>query len=373
MRQTRCVSLTGMPFLLLVAALALIFTVAAIGDLPRLKLPRIFRRLVLVLGAEVFTVLLALVSLNNWGEFYGSWNDLFGGGSGEVSTITAQGASHVEGVPSTLALTSWSSKSELKTRGGVFAMTLHGSKSKLSSDALVFLPAKYFQSPNEKFPVVETIAGYPGNVPELVNRLGYPAALNKAIADGSAHPMILVLMRPTLVPPRDTECTDIPNGPKTFTFFSEDVPAILKKTLRVTDNGWGAMGHSTGGYCAAKLAMMAPAQFPVAVSLSGYFTPQEDDTTGSLYGGDEKIRQENDLLWRVKNMKTPNIALLASIGQDEKGAEGIDNNQAFITAVKPPMDAQLKVVADGGHNFATYQKVMPSAFSWLSEHTADAH
>lgn len=41
---------------------------------------------------------------------------------------------------------------------------------------------------------------------------------------------------------------------------------------------------STGGYCAAKLAMTNPYQFPDAVSMAGYYVALRDGTTGSLYG-----------------------------------------------------------------------------------------
>lgn len=363
-------SLTGKPVLFVVALLLVGFTVVAIGDLPGLKAPRLLKRTISVLGAQVCAVLVAALAVNDWGMFYGSWSDLFGGSSDDVVTINADGHHAATGVPQSYALTAWSKKSELGSKGGVFQTTLQGASSHLSTTALVYLPPQYFDAKhaNDRFPVVETVAGYPGDVPQLVKRLGYPAALKKAVDNGTTKPMILVMMKPTLVPPRDTECVDVPHGPQTLTFFSHDVPTLLKSELRVTDSGWGAMGHSTGGYCAAKLAMTNPTQFVTAVSLSGYFATHDDAATGSLFGGDERVAHENDLGWRLAHLPVPHVAILASIGQDERGVEGLEGNRAFISAVRPPMTAQLKVVQGGGHNFQTYTTVLPSAYAWLGAH-----
>lgn len=365
------VSLTGWPFLTLLCVGLVALTVVAIGDVRVPRVPRVLRRVVVIVLAQLVAVLTALVAINNWGQFYGSWADLMGGGEARISTVTAMpGQRAGSGVPDTFVLTDWSSRAELPTRGGVFSTTLQGPTSGLATKALVFLPPQYFQSAhaNDRFPVVETIAGYPGDVPQLVDHLGYPAALDTALEKKTTRPMILVFMKPTLAPPRDTECTDVPGGPRTLTFFSHDVPMLMKRDLRTTEAGWGAMGHSTGGYCAAKLAMTNPSQFSTAVSLSGYFTAHKDAETGDIYGGDRRVRDESDLIWRLKHLPVPDVAILASVGGDEHGPDGIEGNTEFIRSVKAPMTAELKTIADGGHNFRTYQAVLPDAFAWLGRY-----
>ena len=49
------------------------------------------------------------------------------------------------------------------------------------------------------------------------------------------QPMILVMMRPTVAPPRDTECVDVPGGPQTETFFAKDLPDAVSAHYRVGD------------------------------------------------------------------------------------------------------------------------------------------
>lgn len=52
-------------------------------------------------------------------------------------------------------------------------------------------------------------------------------------------------------------------------------------SYRVQERGWGATEDSTGGYCAAKLAILDSDVFTAAVTLSGYFHTLRDSTTGS--------------------------------------------------------------------------------------------
>lgn len=107
-------------------------------------------------------------------------------------------------------------------------------------------------------------------------------------------------------------------------------------------------------------------QFSTAASLSGYFSPHEDEMTGSLFGGQEKLHQENDLTWRIQHLPIPHSAIFATMGQAEGGVEGIENTRAFMATARAPLTTKSEVVDGGGHNFGTYQRVMPDAFAWLS-------
>lgn len=371
-------SLTGGVFVVLVALLLIAATLAAIVVHPR-RGPlgvRLLQRALLVLLVQLLAVGLTAVVVNDWGSFYGSWSDLFGGSTSLVTTQAGgqhqldESTSGPSDGASALTPTDWSSRAEFATRGEVGSVAIAGPRSGLRSTALMYLPPQYFQVKyaHTTFPVVEVFSGYPGDVTQLVRNLGYPASLLAGIRNGSARPMILAFFNPALAPPRDTECTNVPRGPQVATYFTQDVPVVLQKHLRVTSSGWGAMGHSTGGYCAIKLAMLAPQRFNTVVSLSGYFHAQRDETTGDLWGGSQQVRDLNDPEWRLVHLPVPRISLLASIGSLEGGPEGLRDTQRFMALVRPPMDAKLMVVQDGGHNFRDYQSVLPTAFAWLATH-----
>ena len=77
------------------------------------------------------------------------------------------------------------------------------------------------------------LTGYPGTAEALFKKLRYPEIAAGEVAAGQAQPMILVMMRPTVAPPRDTECTDVPGGPQTETFFAKDLRTALAARYRV--------------------------------------------------------------------------------------------------------------------------------------------
>src|SRR5690348_13668309 len=60
-------------------------------------------------------------------------------------------------------------------------------------DVFVYLPPSYAASPNRRYAAVYFLHGYAAHAETYWNRLSVPAAADAAIADGSAHEMILVL------------------------------------------------------------------------------------------------------------------------------------------------------------------------------------
>ena len=66
------------------------------------------------------------------------------------------------------------------------------------------------------------------------------------------QPTILVMLRPTVAPPRDTECVDVPGGPQTETFFAKDLPEAVSEHYRV-----GHAGRGTGASSATPPAATA--------------------------------------------------------------------------------------------------------------------
>jgi S-formylglutathione hydrolase FrmB len=197
--------------------------------------------------------------------------------------------------------------------------------------------------------------------------LRYPDVLLSQIDAHRSRPMVLVMLRPTVVPPRDTECTDVPAGPQTLTYFGEDVPRTVSQDLRVRPTGWGAIGDSTGGYCATKLLLTHSSVFTAGVSLSGYYHTLRDRTTGNLWGGSPMLRNLNDPEWLVGHQPQPPVSLFATIGAAEKGASGIRDTRRFAALVHAPM-SMTTVVIPGGHNFASWSTVMPQALDFLSTH-----
>jgi hypothetical protein len=353
---------------------------------------RIATRLGAVVLSQVTAVALVAASINDYGYFFKSWSELAAGvaqmsglGSAPGSAIT-HGARRfateplaagriaagpiVGGHISIRSEGSFSSPSQWSRRGRLESVMIEGAVSRLHSHAFVYLPPQYFQRRYQHiyFPAAEVFTGYPGIDQYLVSRMRYQAVLQRLISHHRARPMVLVMLRPSVTFPRDTECTDVPGGPLAETFFAADVPDQVSADYRVLPTGWGTVGDSTGGYCATKLAMLHPETFVAAAEMSGYFFALRDHTTGDLWGHSQVVRDLNDLRWRLLHLPPPPVSVLLATSPSERGPDGYLAAEQFVRLVRPPMSVDVMSVPHGGHNIATWTAELPSAMTWLSAH-----
>ena len=334
----------------------------------------------LLVAGQASAVLLVAALANDYGYFITSWSELIGLGAGVSSAApvvplasapkATPGVSSVPGIR-VLADPRWSLPAQWATRGRLLSVDLNGVRSGLGEHAYVYLPPQYFWAVDRhvRLPGVEVMTGYPGHEQSLVSRMRYPDQELAALRAHRAEPMVLVMLRPSVTEPRDTECTDVPGGPQAMTFFSQDVPTAVAARWRVRPVGWGLMGDSTGGYCATKIALMRSDVFTAAVSFSGYYHALRDRTTGDLWGGSTVLRDLNDPLWRLRHLPEPPIGLFASIGRGEGGRPGYADTmrlQRAVAAVHGPLQLTCVVVPDGGHRFASWSGLMQLAMGWLS-------
>jgi S-formylglutathione hydrolase FrmB len=367
-------SLVGLPVVVVLSVLTVALPLTAVLAWRRVRGPRVVRalqRLGLVVGAQLSAVLLVLVGLNDYGNLFTSWSQAFDSLTAphDVRTIAAESARDGDvrgfGVPSGF-VAGRPFGGGRPAPGRSIELHIRGTVSGLASTARVYLPPAY-DAGARRLPVVLALTGFPGSPLELTHRLHYPEFLAADVARHLATPAVLVLMQPAPVYPRDTECANVPHGPQVLSFLGEDVPDAVIAQLHLRPTGFGAIGDSTGGYCALKLAMMLPGRFHAAASLSGYYQALQDATTGDIYGGSPVVRSENDLLWRLEHRPIPRVALFLATSRTERGTDGYATQQRFLDAVRPPMSAEEFVLRHGlGHSPATWIREIPTALSWLS-------
>lgn len=366
-------SLTGWPLicLLIVAVLgALAATFRGWRWLGRPGLRRAGLRAGAFLLCQVLLTLSVFALVNRHFGFYANWRELAGAGGfggGHIVPGKGKGGAAVnaelirrepdmpmDGPP--------------EREGRLDTVDIRGVRSGLHARAYVYLPPQYFKktADRRRFPVALAFSGYPGALRNLVSQVKVPQTARDEIKAGRVQPTIYVLLRPSMVQGRDTECLDIPGGPQTATFLTQDVPDAVRSAYRVaTDRrGWGVFGLSTGGYCSLKLAMRNSNVFSAAASLSGYYRAIKDVTTGDLYGGSQAVRNENDLLWRLRNLPPPPVSVLVTTSR--VGEQNREGTERFLSLVKPPMRASSLVLDSGGHNFQTWNRVLPQVLRWMS-------
>jgi len=343
------------------------------------------RPLRLLLACQLSWVVLVVVVANDYQQRYSSWDELFDGHAGRVVAVHANysapagiggapgspeaGPENIPAAAATWSTLPWSSPAEWPQRGAIVKTEVTGPVSGLAEQAWVYLPPGYFhQGPSaRRMPLIEVFTGYPGTVKNQVTKLHYPDLLLSEIQTGSAADAVLVMLQPSPTYPWDTECSDIPGGPQALKFFTTDVPDAVRKQFALRPRAYGAIGDSTGGYCAAKLAMLDPARFTAAAMLSGYYAPATDPSTRGAFA-DPVVEHENNLRWLLLNRPAPPISLLLATSPAEHGPDGWETNQRLLRAVRPPMSAEALVLPNGRHNFDTWSREIPYALSWLSEH-----
>ncbi|GAA3147856.1 alpha/beta hydrolase-fold protein [Streptomyces rameus] len=332
-------------------------------------------------GLMLFTQVALFVSVglaaNQAFGFYASWADLFGTET-DTGVVVDHSVNGSTGGPLQVVSTSdvpGVRATRPETGGQVQKVDIVGRTTHIGAPAYVYLPPEYFQPQYRKrtFPVAVVLTGYPGTAKSLVTKLNYPSTAQRMAKDGQMQPMILVMLRPTVAPPRDTECVDVPGGPQAETFFAKDLPDAVLSHYRggKQPGSWGVIGDSTGGYCALKLAMHHPNVYTAGAGLSPYYKAPIDPTTGDLFHGDKKLRNRADLWWLLRHEPAPDTSLLVT--SSKVGEHNYNDTMKFIERVQATNRTRISsiILQSGGHNFNTWRREIPPTLQWMSGRLVD--
>jgi enterochelin esterase-like enzyme len=399
------VGLTSTSFLIgttAVAAVGLVCVVLLWPLAARRKIRHFVGRFLMIAVSELLVIGAFLVYINGYFGFYSSWAELFGSGKTHIVgiarvrspdaallTITNEEVGPlVPGArfkaPRRPAMAAGGNNlyagvggraAELAQTGELLQVSINGEHTGIAvTGAYVYLPPQYFQPAyaHAKFPAILALSGYPGSSWSVIRRLKLPSTQALMVAKKEIRPSVLVMMNSSVAMPRDFECTNIPAGPQVETFFAEDVPLAIEHSFRVQAGvgGWAALGYSTGGFCAVKIAMMYPHQFSLAVSLAGYYQALQDRTTGNLYGSSKGYRDENSPDWRLRALPAPPISVL--VASSVEGENTYGGTLHFVSLVRPPMRVYTLYLPQGGHNFRTWGRELPQSLEWLNQRMTPA-
>ncbi|MES5819673.1 alpha/beta hydrolase-fold protein [Streptomyces sp. RG80] len=347
--------------------------------------PRLSRRTWRAVGGRVGLLLATQLTLfvavglaaNQAFGFYASWADLFGQEDepGVVVDHTANGGSGGPLQVTDVRRVREAGSARPQSGGQIQKVAIVGRTTHLATSAFVYLPPEYFQKRYRArtFPAAVVLTGYPGTAQALVDKLHYPGTALDLAKDGRMQPMILVMLRPTVAPPRDTECVDVPGGPQAESFFAKDLPDAVLAHYRVgkKPGSWGIIGDSTGGYCALKLAMHHPEVYAAGAGLSPYYNAPLDPTTGDLFHGDKELRNRANLFWCLKHRPAPDTSLLVS--SSKIGEANYKDTLRFIDRVKATNLTRVSsiILESGGHNFNTWRREIPATLQWISGRLSD--
>jgi S-formylglutathione hydrolase FrmB len=322
--------------------------------------------LVMVLGG-----VLALAQVNRSYGFYTSVSDLLGRPASPRSL--AMPAHPGTGSQVIVLTPDWAALGRRDSRHGrglLLNVLYPGMRSGLTHHGLLYLPAAYFTgNAQRRFAAVEVFHGYPGSPETFPQLMNIQARLETEIAAGRIPPVVLVIPQ-VYAGGHSSECVNAVHGEQWETYLSGDVLDDVTRTFRVdASRSWATLGISTGGFCAANVALHHPERYAAAASISGYFTAGQDPGTPSLYQGSRFASRDNSPLWwvRYRNPVAPPLFLSASGG--DPGAMGEARAMtATLRHYAPSLPTTTMLTASGGHNWGVFAAAFGPAIDWIAQY-----
>ena len=244
--------------------------------------------------------------------------------------------------------------------------TVSGPLSGITAAVVVQLPPGYRDAANAtaRYPVLETFPGYPGQPTQWIRAMDAGAVMAAAVAAHRMRPALIVSPQVEIPPGVDTECVNAsPGRPQLETWLAQDVPTWIVRTFRVQPGrwSWATIGLSAGGWCAAMVAMLHPAQYAAAVVMGGYFRP----SFGSAYEpypNNSPLESRYNLV-RLAARKPPSVAVWLETSHADPLS--YTSSSALLRAAKPPLAVDATVLQHAGHRLSVWQALLPAALSWL--------
>jgi enterochelin esterase-like enzyme len=363
-------------------ALAGVSAVTAFAWTRGRRLRRTRNAVLLGLG-QLLTAALLLSLVNVHEQFYPTWSDLLGitgdGGlvvaaSGAAPTVTpgrSPGSALGTGPAGTLDRALAAARARRHGGGSlVTELTVPGPRAGYGGRLRVYLPALYFShvTAHRTFPVLELFGGSGANPGSPFRAVPLQSSLDQAIATGELPPLIAVAPSRNPVRLPDTQCLDDPHGHRVLTYLARDIPAVVPTLFRARRDrgGWATMGFSSGGYCAANVALRRPEQYATVVSMSGYFSGAIDRFPMSDPSATPAERLRNNPLDAVRRVRQPMSFVLVSARDDTSAMRELGRFAAAVGTV--PGDRQVTIVtASGGHTAMAWHGAMPAVLVALGE------
>ena len=371
------------PFLVLFGTITATAVALAIALSPRLSgsPPRLAARIGLHLLAHALVVLLVAALVNAQWSFFRTWSSLTAGSDapGVASQVGAAPTAALQAAPT--ATTAGPSRPALPavlpplpTPGARLQQAkVTGAASGLTREVQVLLPQGYQHGDAATtYPVILALhGGYPADASHWTRHMQIDRKLDESVTGGIIAPSIVVMPTLNTAELGDAECVDGGGrNPAIETFIATDLVAWVRQHFRVAADraAWNAFGYSTGGYCAAMIALHHPDTFATAVSFDGYLAP---DFSGRYkpFGPGSAPWQRYDLVEFVRRAASPPPVALwlqranLSAGADASGTSEADRLRAVTRA---PMSLTLYDQPGVGHLTTVWRDEQPTAFGWLA-------
>jgi hypothetical protein len=313
------------------------------------------RHIVVKVLAGVVALALAafggMALVNDYYGYYQTWGQLGADLTGNYSRFTSAAIGN---------------RTDGALYGKVISLELTGRQSGINRPGYVYLPPQYFQKryAHTRFPVVELLHGSPSYAASWLVHLHVDQLANQLISKHVMGPMVLVMPQ-TYSGNTYEECLNSTRG-LDDTYLTYDVRHDVESRFRVSTDPaqWGLVGVSSGGYCAANMALRHRAMFGAAGIMSGYFRPQ-DGPAAQILGNNAAAEADNDPLLLARKLtidSSPLPAFWLSAGTGA-GAD-IAGARAFAAALHGVERVTLYREPGGEHNFYAFEPAFERVLPW---------
>jgi hypothetical protein len=309
----------GLTSPILVAVLAVAATCLLTGVIwlwPRLagrSLRAVLARLAYLGGLELIVLGLIFVVVNRSADFYSSWSDLFGAGTGRAAIVAAQqrGAGVASMPPLTVRRTRVvpvSGRHSKARAARLQTVRLHGALSGLTVTGYVLLPARYSAaSAARPLPVAVVLSDRLAGGAAGPDAEQFAAMATAQMAAGRLRPLIIVMLPARIGGAQG--CLNIPGAAQAATWFSEDLPHVIDSAYHAAgpvSGDWALLAGSSGGYCALQLALNDAQTFSAAaLPAAGYQAPP-----GPAGPGSARLRLQDNLQWLARHRPMQRVSVL---------------------------------------------------------------
>lgn len=355
-------SLTDPKLLFLLAGLSLVAFFLIIYFWRRLSERKV--SLVIVRGLSLLTLNILVVAtlgvgLNNYGQFYTSWSELFGERNATPLVV--------DRLSGEITFTDLKRAKYSPDGSAIIHRLIRGEMAGITGDFFIALPPSFVnslksgQKPRSDYPVAEFFSGYPGHPSAWIHGMRMVDRLDQASSDKKLPEVVSIYPNINLIPKFDAECMNIPGGPQMETWLSQDIVKYVNTWLGLQPNAWVTFGYSTGGWCSTMLALRHPTQFKAAASIASYYIPLVDKHISDV--NKSYLIKEYDLYSLIAK-QAPSVNLFVLNSVDDKFSHNA--TMAFLKRIKAPISVTEVELAGVGHNFNAWKKILPGMIDWYS-------
>ena len=310
--------------------------------------------------ALVFCILAAFTVVNQTFDYYPT-----------LARLLGKDAANFVNLPALRAIRTHTRETgRLPTNGVTIAVTIPGTVSKFQTgQAFVYLPPAWFANPEPQLPVIELIAGIPGE-PSDWTRAGYADSTATSFAENHRGVAPILVIPDNNGNAQDTECSNSSLG-NAETYLVKDVPAFMQANFNaaVGKHSLAVAGLSDGGTCASMLALRNPTVFQTFGDYSGYADPtflndDEQQTIATLYGGSTANYLAHDPDHLLKSNRYPGLAGWFTAGQSDPQPLAA---AMTLSALAEKAGLQVCVTTpQGDHSFTFWAQAFKDSLPWMS-------